>query len=83
MHLHTDLLHHPAAVHLQRQLLHPTFHLIGENLFLSLIAVLEELLNHVISENVHHQLICIGLDLAEYALLLVAVGALQFQLYEA
>lgn len=57
-------------------------HLIGEDFLLSLVAVLEKLLHHVIPKNIRHQLQAVRLDFPENLLLLVTVGSLEFLLDE-
>lgn len=59
-----------------------TLHLAGENSLLALIAVLEKLLDHVVAEDIRHQLHGVRLNLLENALLLVAVSSLQLLLDE-
>lgn len=53
-----------------------TLHLICEDLFLRLIAVLEKLLDNIVPKYVRHQLQGIWKDLAKDLFFLVAVGAL-------
>lgn len=50
------------------------FHLICKNLLLRLIAMLEELLNDVVSENVCHELYRVRLYFAKDLIFLIAVG---------
>lgn len=57
-------------------------HLIGNNLFLGLVAMLEELLDNVVAKHVCHQLQAVGLDFAEHLLFLVAIRCLQLLLNE-
>ena len=57
-------------------------HLIGEHLLLDLVAMLEEFLNHVITEYIGHKLPCIGMKLLKNLLLLVAISLLKLLLYE-
>lgn len=59
-----------------------TLHLIGEDLLLCLITMLEEFLDDIIAKYVCHQLDGIWLDLAEDLILLVGIGRLQFLLNE-
>ena len=58
------------------------FHLVCQNLLLRLIAVLEQLLNDVVAEDIGHQLKRIGLNLGKYLVFLIAVCCLQFLLDE-
>ena len=75
-------LHDSAAVHLQAQIQDLAAHLAREQLFVFLVAVIEELLDNVVSENVSHQWDGIGLNLTEDSLLFIRVGGLQFRLDE-
>ena len=55
-HRSTYLLHHPATIHLQREIQNVAFHLLCKDCLLLLRAMFEELLNHVISKHVGHKL---------------------------
>ncbi len=72
----------PAGIHLLGQSYHVTLHVVTQDLLLDLTTVLEELLNHVVSEHVLHELDGVGFDLPEDLILLVAVGRLQLLLNE-
>src|SRR5262249_28508174 len=74
------LLYDAAAVHLKTQRNDAILHLIGQVLLLTLIAVFEEFLDHVVAEDILHQLHTVPLDLVEDAFLLLAVGGLQLLL---
>lgn len=50
------------------------FHLLGENLLLNLIAMLEKLLNDVVAKHILHQLDGVGLDFVKDTFLFFAVG---------
>ena len=58
-------------------------HLVGKNLLLSLVAMLEQLLYHIISEYISHQLNGVWLYLSEETFFLITVGRLQLLLDEA
>ena len=58
-------------------------HLIGKHLLLCLVAVLEELLNHVITKDISHQLTCVRMELSKDLILFVAVCGLKLLLNEA
>jgi hypothetical protein len=77
------LLHYPAAVHLCRQRHDMTLHLIGKDLLLRLIAMLEEFLDHIIAEHIGHQLDRVWLYLGKNLVFLIRIGILQFLLNEA
>lgn len=70
----TNLLHHPATIHLRRKLKDPGLHLRRQSLLLQLLSVLEALLNNVVAVDVHHQLNGVWLDFRENAVLLVGGG---------
>lgn len=57
-------------------------HLIGQQLFLGLIAVFEELLDDIIPKYISHQLARVRVELAKDLILLIAVGGLQLLLDE-
>ena len=78
-----SLLNDTAAVHLSRQSKNVTPHLVGEDLLLSLVTVLEQLLNHVVAKDIGHQLQAVRLNLAEDLFFFVTVGSLQLLLNEA
>ena len=65
-----DLLDDPAAVHLESEFDRlPSNH--GQEKFSMLRgAMLEELLDHVVPEDVNHEIVCVGQDLVENHLLL-------------
>lgn len=71
-----------AAIHLHRQLHNVVLHLLSQNPLLHLIAVLEHLLDHIVAENIRHQLQGVGLDLAEDLLFLITVSSFEFLLDE-
>lgn len=79
----SDLLYYATTIHLLRQTKNVIPHLIGQNLFLRLIAMLEEFLDHVIAKDICHQLDSIGVKLAEDLVFLVTVGSLELLLNEA
>ena len=57
-------------------------HLISKQLFLSLISVLEKLLNNVVTEDVRHQLASVRLKLPEDLVFFVTIGGLELLLDE-
>jgi hypothetical protein len=57
-------------------------HVLGQNSFLQLIAVLEELLNNIVAKDICHELQSVGLYLAEDLVLLVTICSLEFLLDE-
>ena len=59
-----------------------TFHLVGQASFLRLIAVLKELLYHVVTEDIRHQLHGICHQLSIDLVFFVAVGCLELSLNE-
>lgn len=59
-----------------------SLHLVGENLLLRLVAMLKQLLNHVVTKHIGHQLKAVRLDFTEHLLLFIAVGSLQLLLDE-
>lgn len=77
------LLDHTTPVHLARQAQYPILHLIRKHFLLRLVAMLEELLDHIIAEDICHQLNGIGLDLPKDLILFVAVCRLELLLNEA
>lgn len=58
-------------------------HLLCQYPLLDLIAMLEQLLDDVVTEDVSHQLQRVGLNLSEQLFLLVTVGSLELLLNEA
>ncbi len=78
----TDLLNDSATIHLQGQSQNVVLHLVGKDLFLRLIAMLEELLYNIIAENVGHQLNRVGMYLPENLFFLIAVSRLELELDE-
>lgn len=58
-------------------------HLLGEHPLLHLVSVLKKLLYHVITENIRHQLECVGLNFAEELLFLITISSLELLLNEA
>ena len=78
----TNLLYNTTTIHLERQVQDTSLHLVGQNLLLVLIAMLEELLNDIVSEDISHKLNGVWLYLPEKTLFLVAIGCLQLLLYE-
>lgn len=73
----SHLLYDPAAVHLQRQCQNMVFHLIRQDLFLRLVAMLKELLDHIVPKDVRHELHSIGKNLPESLIFLITVGRLE------
>ena len=71
-----------ASVHLDRKVNDLSLHDPGKDLLLDLVAVLEELLDDIVAEDILHQLDGIRLDLSENLILLVAVRSLQLLLDE-
>lgn len=57
-------------------------HLVRQNLLLSLVAMLEQLLYHIISKHIGHQLQTVRLDFSENLLLLITVGSFKLLLDE-
>ena len=57
-------------------------HLVGQYLLLRLISMFEEFLDHVVAEDVGHQLYSIGGELSEDLIFFVAIGSLQLLLDE-
>lgn len=53
-------LNNAAAVHLERERENMSFHMLGENRLLGLIAVLKELLDYIVAKDIRHQLEAIG-----------------------
>ena len=53
-------------------------HLLSQNLFLHLIAVLEELLNNIVAKDIRHELQGVGLYLGEEMVLLATICSLEF-----
>lgn len=51
-----NLLNYPTTIHLRGEGHNVTFHLVRKDLFLRLVAMLEEFLDHVIAKDVRHQL---------------------------
>ena len=78
----TNLLNNTASVHLDRELGDVALHLVCQLLLLRLVAMLEELLDHVVAKHVGHQLKGVGVDLGEELGLLVAIRRLQLGLDE-
>lgn len=78
----TYLLHNSAAIHLSAESEDMPLHAVGQDLLLVLVSMLKELLDHVIAEDVGHQLHRILLDLAEDSVLLLAFSRLQLLLNE-
>lgn len=76
------LLNHAAGVCLHREVKHLALHLLRKDPLLRLVAVIEELLHHIVSEDILHQLHRIRLDLSEDLVLLVAIRSLQLLLNE-
>ena len=58
------------------------FHLIGEHLLLRLIPMFKELLDHIISKDIGHQLSGIWVKFSKHLVFLIAVGRLKFLLDE-
>lgn len=59
-----------------------TAHLVGKDLLLSLVAMLEQFLDNIVAEDIGHQLEAVWLDLAENLLLFIAVRSLELLLDE-
>jgi len=78
----SHFLYNSTSVHLQGQVQDLTLHFVREDLLHVLVAMLEELLNDVVSKDVGHQLHRISLNLLEDPLFLVAVGRLELLLNE-
>lgn len=57
-------------------------HLIRQDLFLRLVAMLKELLDHIVAKDVRHELHSIGKDLPESLIFLITVGRLELLLNE-
>jgi len=76
------LLYYTTAIRRLGQLQNLTLHLSSQDLLLSLVAMLKELLNDVVAKNVLHQLQGIGKKLAEDLFLFLAVGSLELALNE-
>jgi hypothetical protein len=57
-------------------------HLFGQYSLLDLVAVLEKLLDDIVAKDVRHELKCVGLNLTENLILLIAIGGFQFLLDE-
>jgi len=57
-------------------------HVLGQNSFLHLVAVLKELLNNIVAKDICHELQGVGLYLAEDLVLLVTICSLEFLLDE-
>lgn len=76
------LLHNSTAVHLQAQSEDLTSHLIRKQLLVLLVAVVEKLLDDIISEHVSHQRNGVWFDFPEDTLFLVRVCSLQLGLDE-
>lgn len=70
----TNLLNDTATIHLSGQRKDMSLHLVGENLLLRLVAMLEQLLNYVVTKHIGHELKAVRLDFTEHLFLLVAVG---------
>lgn len=58
-------------------------HLIGQNFLLRLVAVLEELLDHVVAKNICHQLDRIWVKLPKNLIFLITIGCFELLLDEA
>ena len=58
-------------------------HLLSQSFLLGLIAVLKELLDNVVTKDIHHELNSVGLDLLENLLLFIAIGCFQLLLDKA
>lgn len=76
------LLNDTATVHLQGKGQDVVLHLACQDFLLPLIAMLKEFLDHVIAENIGHQLQRVGADFAKDLIFFVAVGRLEFLLNE-
>lgn len=70
------LLNDTTTIHLTGQLQDMISHLLRQDLFLNLVSMLVQLLHHIVSKHVGHELKRIWLNLAKDLLLLVAVGRL-------
>ena len=78
----TNLLHYTATIHLAGQCHNMTFHLVGQASFLGLIAVLKELLYHIITKYISHQLHCVRHQLSIDLVFLIAIGCFKLSLNE-
>jgi hypothetical protein len=61
----TNLLHNTTSIHLERQIQNTPLHLVGQNLLLVLIAMFEEFLDDIVSEDISHELNGVWLYLSE------------------
>ena len=75
-------MHDPAPIHLSREGKNVALHLVGQDLFLRLIAMFKKLLYYIIAKHIGHQLQGVWLDLSKHLFFLVAVRSLQFLLNE-
>lgn len=80
--LFQSFLYDAASIHLHGKLKDVAFEAIRQLPFLVLIAMLKELLDHVVPKNVRHKLQHIWLKLLECTLLFIAVCSLEFSLQE-
>lgn len=71
-----NLLYDSAPIHLERQSQDMISHLICEDLLLGLIAMFKELLYHIVTEHISHELYGVRMDLSEHLIFLIAVGGL-------
>lgn len=69
----TYLLDYATSIHLVGEFQNVALHLANKDLLLSLVTMLEELLNDVVAKHVLHQLECVLLELSENALFDLAV----------
>jgi hypothetical protein len=79
----TGLLNNPAAIHLHGKIDNMAFHSVREDLLLILVAMLKELLNHIVPKDILHELHDIRKQFFEDHGLFVAVCRLEFLLDKA
>lgn len=71
------LLNNSAGVHLDRQVNNLALHGSSQEFLLDLISVFKELLDHIVTEHVLHELESIRSNFSEDLLLLIAIGRLE------
>lgn len=76
-------MHYPTSIHLSRETQNMTSHLIRQVFLLSLVSMLEELLDDVVPEDISHQLDGIGGKLSKDLIFFIAIRRLEFLLDEA
>ena len=78
----TNLLHYTATVHLAGECYDVTFHLVCQASFLGLVAVLEELLYHIVTEDIGHKLYGVRHQFSIDLVFFIAICRLKLSLNE-